>query len=290
MNAELLKIKKPTSLPEGLELRRGAGSTIAEGMCVMQATAWLAGEIDKHGHLTDSPECACRVVRRFVIRCNDDWSKENRQKLIAIIPLLIGSRASPEVESKRGFYFADFAVRTMLPWLCDKAKKPELAAKLRALTPVADRATAELARQEARSARDVLRSAAYAAYAAAYDAAAAYAAAAYAAADAAAAYAAAADAAADAAAAYAAADAAAAYAADAYAAADAAAAYAAADAAAAYAADAYAAADAADAYAAADAAAKSEIADMCILAIKGALAIGAVAPVANKVRSASRKK
>ncbi len=169
----------------GVVLRNGAGETLDRGMCAMQAVAWLGGEIDRRGHLTDAPKCACRVVRRFVISCNDRFGEADRQKLLAIVPALVGSRASEEIERKRAYSFADFAVRTLLPWLCDKLGRAAEGARLRALGKVTDRATAELARQEARSVCDILRAAA-AAYAAAAYAADAAAAAADAAADAAA--------------------------------------------------------------------------------------------------------
>jgi hypothetical protein len=142
-----------------IRLRHGAGSYEGEGdvpatasLCVMQWVAVLAGA--KGGKITDSPPCASRVIGRFCISCNDRWNDENRQKLVAIIPELLDSAASPEVEQKRRWHFADFAIRTVLPWLCDKRGETERAAKLRALAPVSDRATAELARQEARSLRE----------------------------------------------------------------------------------------------------------------------------------------
>jgi hypothetical protein len=150
----------------GVVLRDGAGAYVEDGMCAMQAVAWLAGEV-KDGHLTDAPACACRVIRGFVIRCNDRWTGEERQALLPLIPLLVGSVASADVMQKRRYFFADFAIRTVLPWLCDKLNRRPEGERLRALTPVSDRATAELARAEARSLRATFRAAAAAAAAAA---------------------------------------------------------------------------------------------------------------------------
>lgn len=229
----------------GVKLRHGAGEyspkqdePLNGHACAMQAVAWLANEA-----WSDAPACACRVVRRFVIKCNDDWDEANRQKLLEIVPLLVGSRATPEVESRRRYFFADWAIRILLPNLLDRLKRGAEAARLRAVGPVTDRASAEHARQEARSVRDGLRTAhsAYSVYSAHSAAAAVYSAAAAAAA---------------------------AYSADS----------------AAYSADsAAAAADAASYASSAADAARSDFADLCIAAIKGALAIGAASAAQKSV-------
>jgi hypothetical protein len=206
-----------------ITLKYGSHRSVEAGLCAMEAVAWLAGE--KH---SDSPRCACPVVANMVRRLNDRLpNDETRTRLLKpLLVKLIGSRSTPEVERKRAYLAADWAVREGTPLALESAKLPDEAAKLRALPPIVDVESARVGKEAARAVRDKARTAADAAYAA-------YAA--YAAADAA--YADAADAAAAAAdaadAAYAAAYAAAAYAA--YAAA-AAAAYAAAAADAAYAA------------------------------------------------------
>jgi hypothetical protein len=231
-----------------ITLEYGSHRNRKAGMCAMEAVAFLANE--PH---SDAPECACPVVASLIRRFNDRLpDDETRTRLLKpLLVKLVGSRSTPEVERKRAYLAADWAVRECTPLALESAKLPDEAAKLRALPPLVDAESARVGKKAARAAQKVAwgkyayaDAAAADAYAADAYAAAAYAAAAYA--DAAAADAYAADAAAAAADAYAAyADAAAAYAA-AYAAA-AAAAYAAAYAAAAAAADAY----AADAYAAA---------------------------------------
>jgi hypothetical protein len=161
MKTEFPPIPELQARLSGVELRNGAGSCVDDGMCAMQAVAWLGGEI-KDGHLTDAPQCACRVVRPWVISANDNWSKMDRQKLLAIVPLLVGSRASLDVEVKRMYHFADFAIRTAVPFILEKAGWPDLAARLRAVERVTDNATAERAKPEVLSVRDVLRSGALA--------------------------------------------------------------------------------------------------------------------------------
>jgi hypothetical protein len=136
-----------------------------------------------------------------------------RDELKAYAVRVVGTKTTAAVTKQRAFMCADWAVRTIAPMAFDHwaasspknaEKAKEWAAKLRAVAPITDKASAEVGRQVAAAAyaagRQVAANAA--AYAAAY---AAYAAYAYAAdADAAAFYAYAADAA-DAAAAYAAA-------------------------------------------------------------------------------------
>jgi hypothetical protein len=197
-----------------LTLGHGSHSSFDAGHCAMEAVAWLAGE--PH---SDAPACACPVIARAMIRLNDRIRDDaTRTELLRpLLPKIIGSRATREVQIKRAYVAADMAVRVFAPLALEKRGHLKLAEKLRAVTEITDRDTAISGRDAARKAyyaadadADADAADAYAAgdaYAA-YAAAAAAADAAYAAADA---YAAAAAAAADAA--YAAAAAADAYAA-----------------------------------------------------------------------------
>ena len=158
-------------------------------------------------HLAVARKTACPVLMRFADRIAERYGDEGKKIVREMLPEIQKAATSKALTARRGFFFADWAVRTVAPAMCDRAKRPAEAACLRAINEVTDRASAELATREARSVRDILWGVyrtAYAAYAAA-DAAAAYAASADA-------YAAAADAAASAYAAYAAAAADAAYA------------------------------------------------------------------------------
>jgi hypothetical protein len=188
MNVEKQKLTKRDLA--SIVLLNGSHPSRAEGVCAMEAVAWLAGE--KH---SDAPICTCPIianmVRRFNDRINDD--AERTRLLAPILPLLVGTRSTTDVMIKRGYAAADFAVRVVAPIALEARGRKVDADKLRALDPIIDRATALKAQKT---------DAAYAADAAAYAAYAAAAAAAAAAADAAAAAAAdAAAAAADAAAA-----------------------------------------------------------------------------------------
>ena len=159
----------------------GDGITTA---CVMAQAATIDAlrkgkTLDKP---TDEMECACPVLRRMAIRANDaNWWKSNEERtelLRPLIPLLLDSRASKEVTDKRIFFVADKCVRDLTPMRLEfiakhsksekvKAANAEGAAKLRALTPIVDRATA----LEASKFCETLRASAYAdadAYASAY--------------------------------------------------------------------------------------------------------------------------
>jgi len=154
---------------DALVLAEGSHGTRESGLCAMEAVAWLAGE--PH---SDHPACTCPVIARYVIRLNDRMRDDERQRLKAYLPRLIGTRATPEVERRRMFVFADWAVRKIAPIALRARGRAELAEKLEAVAEINSEETAEAGRAVARTAY----AAAYAAAAAAADAAAAAAAAA----------------------------------------------------------------------------------------------------------------
>jgi hypothetical protein len=172
-------------IPERLERLLSGQITLAKGdhqspdagLCVVEAAAWIAGE--EH---SDHPACVCPVVASFARRLNDRLPDDRRQALVPLIPLLVGTAGSTALRRRRAYRCADWAVREVAPRALRAAGLDEQAARLEALAPITDGATA-------RAATTVARAAAAAAYAAAAaaDATAAYAAAA--AADATAAYA-----------------------------------------------------------------------------------------------------
>jgi hypothetical protein len=140
-----------------LQLLKDSHRKREEGVSLMEAVAWLAGE--PH---SDRPKCACPVTAAFARRVNDKATDKQRQELRELIPALAKSKASRAVEIKRGFLAADYAVRVFSPITLDAAGKGDEAAKLRALPPIVDRDSAIVGRDAAADA------AAYAAAAAAY--------------------------------------------------------------------------------------------------------------------------
>ena len=73
----------------GITLKLGIHADREDGMCAMEAAAYLAGE--PH---TDHPVCACPAITTFVINWNDslpDDAARNRW-IKPLVPLLVGSR------------------------------------------------------------------------------------------------------------------------------------------------------------------------------------------------------
>lgn len=141
---------------DNISLARGAHSSKRMGMCAMEAVAWLAGE--EH---SDSPQCVCPVVAAFVRRMNDRLrdDSERTRLLRPLLPVLIGTKSTPEVERRRAFLAADWSVRVSVPMLLRALGHDERAAKLEACAEVVGSETALAAREVARGVR-----AAYTAY------------------------------------------------------------------------------------------------------------------------------
>ena len=119
---------------------------------------------------------ACPVLMRLVDGIMGRFADAATESIRGVLADIIKAPTTLEAKIARGFVCADMAIREILPALCDVLKKPDEAKKLRALNRVTDLASAELARQAARSVRDVFQASTSAsAYDAAYAAAAAYA-------------------------------------------------------------------------------------------------------------------
>ena len=166
-------------------LSTGSHKSAEEGVCAMEAVAWLEGL--PH---TDRPECTCPVIAAYVRGINDNMP--DRSLLIPYLPRLVGT-VSLNHEHERAEYLAWQAIRVFAPatlrafGLNRQAQNLEVFRGDLSAAAAASRAAARAARAA------VVARAADAAYAAAYaaaDAAADAAAVAAAAAAAAAAYAA----------------------------------------------------------------------------------------------------
>lgn len=118
-----------------ITLRRGDHPSREDGVCAMEAVAWLAGE--EH---TDHPACCSRVIAAFVRAWNDGLpTNADRDRLLKpLLPLMIGTATGEADDFKRSYMAMDWIVRTYLPaWLdLTKTLTPH-AAKLRGL-PVID--------------------------------------------------------------------------------------------------------------------------------------------------------
>ena len=124
------------------KLTYGSHTNREDGMCLMEAVAYLAGE--PH---TDAPACACPMLTAYAVALNDamgtgpDGDALRARYLHDLAPMLVGSRA-PEVEQARAFVLADYAVRVFAPLALDAAGLGDKAADLRALNAVVDEQSA----------------------------------------------------------------------------------------------------------------------------------------------------
>jgi hypothetical protein len=163
----------------GIELASGGHDVEEDRYCVMEAVAYVAGE-----PWSDTPACACPVISTFLRSWNDSLPDTERTTLLRpLIPKLVGTKSTPEIELRRSLMAADWLVRTHTPAWLRLAGLTMQADMLAALPEITDMAQApslrgplEAVRQDAAAARaaawDAARAAAWdAARDAAWDAA-----------------------------------------------------------------------------------------------------------------------
>jgi len=124
-------------------------------MCVMEAVAFVAGE-----EWSDSPKCASPSIAAFLRSWNDSLNNTDRQMLKPLIPKLVGTAASPEVEEKRGYLAIDWFVRVYTPTWLNLANLGEHAEKIKALGEIRNLADLEAAQAVLSAARSAAESAA----------------------------------------------------------------------------------------------------------------------------------
>lgn len=145
-----------------LRLVRGAHSAREKDLGVMEAVAWLAGE--RH---TNHPAAASPVIASFCRLVNDVVGDDERQRLVAYVPRLVGTTAPHEVELCRTMIMADWAVRTAAAEALRVAGLGADAERLGQFPAVTDGASARAAAHEALAAAETaMRAAAEAAKAA----------------------------------------------------------------------------------------------------------------------------
>ena len=118
-----------------IHLSHGSHKSPADGYCLLEAVSMFAKE-----PFTDQPQCVSPYLRSFGIGLNDRASDKQRQDLQRFIPLVVGT-AGDGMDEQRRWLAADHITRVLTPKWLDRANLPELAAKLREVTPITDRAT-----------------------------------------------------------------------------------------------------------------------------------------------------
>jgi hypothetical protein len=161
---------------DALILSKGHHKDRDDGMCLMEAAAWLAGQ--PH---TDHPPCVSPVLGIFGRALNDVLPDTTRQQLKPYLRPMLGT-AGDGKDRARSYLALDWLIRTWLPAWLDLAGLASHATALQELEPVTSIESAETvtptitaardaARDAARAARDAARDAAWdAARAAAWDA------------------------------------------------------------------------------------------------------------------------
>jgi hypothetical protein len=167
----LLKKKKlSVSDLERITLASGGHNDRKQGVCAMEAAAWLAGR--EH---TDSPICVSPSIAALMRNWNDSLkTDEDRNRLLRpLLPVILDTATDGEAtEIRRGWMAIDWLARTMAPAFLDLSKKlAGHAASLRALPKITNESWAA-ARETVAAARAAARdTAGDAAWAAAGDAA-----------------------------------------------------------------------------------------------------------------------
>ena len=156
-----------TIIPERLAqldtitLNEGQHRNFDEGHCAMEVVSWLAGE-----GFTDAPACASPVLRVFTISLNDQWNAEQRQRLVPLLPRMVGT-ADDGLDETRSYLTLDGLIRTYTPAWLDLAGLTVEAQQLRDLSPIVDMVAAPAAGPVVRAARNRAAAAGAAAEAAA---------------------------------------------------------------------------------------------------------------------------
>ena len=157
----MLILQDRLALLASIPLRSGSHGSVEEGMCAMEAVAFVAGEAH-----TDTPACACPVIAAFMRSWNDGLPDDARRDLYLkrFIPRLVGSRDSLAVAERRSYLALDWLIRVYTPAWLDlvEATKPHASA-LRALGEIVNMASAEAAGPVVRAAGAAARAAARAA-------------------------------------------------------------------------------------------------------------------------------
>ncbi len=126
-------IEERLRILDTLTLTKGSHPSIEDGACVMEALSFIAGE-----KWSDSPQCACPVISAFLRRWNDDTDDACRQRLKPFIPRLVGTRATKEVEQRRGWMLTDWLIRVHAPAWLELAGLNDQANALRTLPEIND--------------------------------------------------------------------------------------------------------------------------------------------------------
>ena len=135
-----------------ISLTKGTHDAPEDGLCVLEAAAYIAGL--PH---SDHPPCVSSVIAAFLRRWNDDLPDDaTRDRLLKpLIPAILKTAGSQEIERPRMYRILDWLARTNAPAWCDLV--PALSddsAAIRRLPPITSAATARTVRERIAKVRD----------------------------------------------------------------------------------------------------------------------------------------
>ena len=116
------------------DIGHGAHFSLDDGLCVMEAVAYVAGE-----PWSDHPTCACPVLGAFMRAWNDGLpTDEDRTRLLRPwVERLVGTKSTKAVEQRRADMALDWFVRVYAPaWLDLSEALSSHARAIRALPPL----------------------------------------------------------------------------------------------------------------------------------------------------------
>jgi len=151
--------------PDTITLARGAHEDRSDGLCLLEAVAWFAGE----SH-SDHPACVSPVLAAYGRHLNDVLPDESRRLLIPFIPAM-SHTAGDGLDKARGYLALDWLIRVYTPAWLDLAGLSAEAGQLRGLHRINDLITVRNAGPVVRMAADKATAAGTAARNAAWDAA-----------------------------------------------------------------------------------------------------------------------
>jgi len=155
-----------TTLPDVLSLDDlnarvlavGEHNDRSDGLCVMEAAAWVAGE--PH---SDHPQCVCPVIGAFLRNWNDAMTDdETRTQLLRpLVPVVLNTRSTKKIELQRSYLALDWLARVQAPaWLSLRDDLKAHAVALRGVAPLTDAKSCRAAQAALDAARAAARAAA----------------------------------------------------------------------------------------------------------------------------------
>jgi hypothetical protein len=95
-----------TVLLRGLVLEQGTHIRREDGLSLMEAVAWISGL----SHSAE-PVCVDPVFIRVCSFLNNRWDDRDRQKLLRLVLLLVGTRQGGQLSKRRAFFIIDRVIR-----------------------------------------------------------------------------------------------------------------------------------------------------------------------------------